>query len=127
VQALAKAAGFEKYPGEAAMVIGTAGALLLPHQSGPILLPKEKFQNHPRPDLPGRNHYHLFVDACLGGEMTESHFEQSGPMAEAIILGTVAVRVPGTVLKWEAARMKVTNSSEAQKLLKRSYRKGWEG
>ena len=126
VQAIAKDAGFKEYPPESAMVIGTDGALLVPHTSGAILLPKDKFKDYRKPDLKGRNHYHHFIDACLGGEMAESHFVQTGPMAEAIILGTVAIRVPGTVLKWDAARMKVTNSPEAQKLIKRSYRKGWE-
>jgi hypothetical protein len=57
--------------------------------------------------------------------MTESHFVQTGPMAEAILLGTVAIRVPGTVLKWDATFLR-TNSSAANKLLRRSYRKGWQ-
>jgi len=126
VQQLAKDGGFKNYPGEASMVIGTGGAILLPHQSGAILLPKEKFKDYPRPKLQARNHYHDFVNACLGGEMTASRFEKTGPMAEAILLGTVAVRTPGTVLKWDPAGMKVTNSAEAQKLLRRSYRSGWE-
>jgi len=133
-QAFAKDAGFQSYPGEAAMVIGTEGALLLPHTSGAILLPKDKFKDRKRPDLKdrkrpdlkGRNHYHHFIDACLGGEMTESNFVKTGPMAESIILGTVAIRVPGKVLKWDGAGMKVTNSGEANKLLRRRYRKGWE-
>jgi hypothetical protein len=61
----------------------------------------------------------------MGGEMTESHFGQSGPMAETIILGTVAIRLPGEELHWNARRLRVTNSRAAQKLLKRSYRTGW--
>ncbi len=125
-QALAKEAGFSEYPAESSMVIGTEGALLLPHQAGPVLLPKAKFDSLARPKLAGRNHYHLFLDACLGGEMCESHFLQTGPMAEAIILGTVAIRVPDTVLKWDAAKLQITNSEAANKLLRRSYRKGWD-
>jgi predicted dehydrogenase len=125
-QALARADGFKTYPGEAAMVFGTEGALLLPHTSGARLLPKEKFASHPRPTFPPRNHYHHFVDGCIGGELPESHFGMSGPMAEAIILGTVAIRVPGTTLRWDSAAMKISNSPEAQKLLRRTYRTGWE-
>ena len=123
-----KLAGTEpgKYPAESAMVIGTEGALLLQHGSGPQLFPKEKFAKIERPKLPGRDHYHHFVGACLGGEMTESHFGQVGPMAEAILLGTVAIRVPNTVLQWDAANLKVPNCPEAEKLLRRTYRKGWE-
>jgi hypothetical protein len=47
-------------------------------------------------------------------------------MTEAILLGTVATRVPDTELKWDATRMRITNSPEATKLLSRTYRKGWE-
>lgn len=126
VQAMAKEAGFGEYPAESSMVIGTEGALLLPHQAGPVLLPKAKFENLVRPKIAGRNHYHHFLDACMGGEMCESHFVQTGPMAEAIILGTVAIREPNTVLQWDAARLRITNSESANKWLRRSYRKGWE-
>ena len=115
-----------RYPPESAMAIGTNGALLLTHGSGPLLLPREKFRSVERPKFPGRNHYHHFVDACLGGEMTESHFIQTGPMAEAILLGTVAIRVPGKVLEWDAATMKFPNAPEADRLVRRTYRKGWE-
>ena len=119
-------AGMEKYPEEAAMVIGTEGSLLLPHQSAPRLFPVEKFKDHPRPQFSPRNHYHHFVDACMGGEMTESHFMQTGPMAEAILLGTVAIRVPGKVLEWNASAIEITNEPAAQRLLRRTYRDGWK-
>lgn len=124
--AYAKEAGLKEYPAESALVIGTEGSMLLPHSSGPMLFPKEKFAAIERPQLKGPNHYHRFVDACLGGDMTESHFEQTGPMAEAIILGTVAIRVPGEVLHWDAKRMRIPNSAAADRLLRRTYRKGWE-
>lgn len=125
-QALARADGFKTYPGEAALFLGTEGALLLPHGSGARLLPKERFASRTRDKLAPRNHYHHFLDACLGGEPCESHFGQTGPMAEAILLGTVAVRVPGTALRWDAGALRIPNSSEADRLLRRSYRKGWE-
>jgi len=125
VQAMAKEAGFEAYPAESAMIIGTEGALLLPHTSGPVLLPKGRFAGQPKPKLDARNHYHHFLDACLGGEMCESHFEQVGPMAETILLGTVAIRVPDTLLQWDGKRMRVTNSADANRLLRREYRAGW--
>jgi len=126
VQAMAKELGFSEYPAESSMVIGTEGALLLPHQAGPVLWPKAKFEGCEKPKLAGRNHYHLFLDACQGGEMCESHFVQTGPMAETIILGTVAIREPNTVLNWDAAHLRITNSETADKLLRRTYRKGWE-
>ncbi len=111
---------------EGSVVIGTEGMMILPNTSGPILLPRSKFEKIERPQLKGPSHYHRFVNACLGGEMTESHFVQTGPMAEAIILGTVAIRVPGEKLEWDSKHLRVRNSAEADRLLKRTYRKGWE-
>jgi predicted dehydrogenase len=113
------------YPGEAAMFIGTEGSLLLPHTSGPILYPREKFKSLERPKPDPRNHYHHFVDACLGKTKTESGFDLTGPMSETVLLGTVAIRVPDTVLQWDAAAMKFPNHPAAETLLRRTYRDGW--
>jgi predicted dehydrogenase len=116
----------EKYPAESSILIGTDGALLIPHQGTPVLLPESKFKDHPRPKMEEQNHYHNFVNACLGGPPTQSHFAQTGPMTEAIILGTVAIRVPDTLLEWDAVNMKFPNHPEAEKYLKRTYREGWK-
>ena len=114
------------YPTESALLLGTEGALLYPLDSGPLLLPREKFSSVERPQLAPRNHYHHFVDACLGGEMTESHFMQSGPMTEAILLGTVGARMPDQWLKWDTVNMKIPSSAVAERLLRREYRESWE-
>jgi hypothetical protein len=116
----------ERHPEEGSFVIGTEGSLLLPHQGGPQLFPKDKFKGTPRPDMKGGSHYHFFVNACLGGAPAESHFLQTGPMAEAIILGTVAVRCPGQKLEWDSANLKIPNCPEAEKYLRRTYREGWK-
>jgi len=115
----------KEYPSESSILIGTEGSLLIPHDKPPQLLPEEKFNNVQRPKLPPRNHYHHFLDACLGGEKTESHFAQTGPMTEAILLGTVAIRVPGQKLEWDSPRLKVANYPEANRYLQRTYRDGW--
>jgi hypothetical protein len=46
-------------------------------------------------------------------------------MTEAILLGTVAIRVPDTLLEWDSAKMRFTNNPEAERYLRRKYRKGW--
>jgi predicted dehydrogenase len=115
----------KEYPPESSMIIGTEGSLLIRHNEPPQLLPEEKFSSVQRPKFPALNHYHQFVDACLGGEKPASHFAQTGPMTEAILLGTVAIRVPGQKLEWDSAKMKVTNSPEANRFLQRKYRDGW--
>ena len=115
----------EDYPPESAMFIGTEGALLNPLGRSPILLPEEKFQKVKRPKIEERNHYHHFAEACLGGSRCESHFAQTGPMTEAILLGTIAVRVPDTDLAWDPKGLRITNNADADRLLRRQYRTGW--
>jgi len=118
----------EGYPPESALMVGTEGAILIPNGGLPQLYPLEKFKDAPRsePELDPRNHSHHFLDAILGTAKNESYFEQTGPMTEAILLGTVAIRTPDERLDWDAAKLAVTNHAAAHKLLKREYRKGWE-
>ncbi|MCX8092243.1 MAG: Gfo/Idh/MocA family oxidoreductase [Verrucomicrobiae bacterium] len=115
----------EDYPAESAMLVGTEGALLHTLGRPPVLLPEKKFESYPRPKFEPLDHYHQFVDACLGLTRAASEFAVSGPMTEAVLLGTVAVRVPGMKLVWNARRMKFTNAAEANRLLRRRYREGW--
>ena len=77
------------------------------------------------PEFESGNHYNSFVKACLGGPRNESHFAQTGPMTEAILLGTVAIRVPDSLLEWDSAKMRFTNNPDAGRYLRRRYRKGW--
>ena len=105
--------------------IGTKGALLYPLDSGPLLLPKDRFSGVDRPSLEARNHYHHFVDACLGHGRTECDFLQTGPMTETILLGTVAVRWPDQWLQWDAEHLKIPNCPAAEAGLRRTYRQGW--
>jgi len=114
-----------EYPAESSMLIGTEGALLLPHNGLPVLLPESKFKDFKIPVPEPGNHYHSFVVACLGGPKTQSHFAQTGPMTEAILLGTVAIREPGQLLEWDSENMKFPNYPEAEKHLRRNYRNGW--
>jgi hypothetical protein len=49
------------------------------------------------------------------------------PLAEAVTLANIALRVPYKRLLWNAATMEFTNSAEANKLVRRQqYRDGWE-
>jgi len=114
-----------EYPAESAMLIGTEGALLIPHGRMPVLLPEDKFKDYKMPVFESGNHYNSFVIASLGGPPTESHFAQTGPMTEAILLGTIAIRVPDILLEWDPVKMRFPNYPDANKFLRRRYRKGW--
>lgn len=124
--AVRKLYGVEDYPAESAMIMGTEGSLLTWLGGTPQLLPEEKFAHVERPRFKPRNHYHHFADACLGREMCESHFAQTGPMTEAILLGTVAIRVPDTELRWNTEKLTIPNNATANALLRRNYREGWD-
>lgn len=115
-----------KFALEGTLVVGAEGAILQRTGGAPMLLPREKFQAHPKPDIPPRDHYEHFVDACLGKAKTESHFAQTGPMTEAILLASIAIRHPGQRLDWDPAAMRIPNFPEAERFLRRSYRDGWK-
>lgn len=113
-------------PGQGALFVGEKGVCLLPHVGDPQLLPQKDFIGYERPKLPGLDHYHQWVDACLGKTKTSAHFGYAGPLTESLLLGVVANRFPDTRLEWDAANLKVTNVSEANALIRRTYREGFE-
>lgn len=115
-----------KLPGGGSLFIGEGGTLLLPHVGGPQLVPYSRNKNLSRPKLEGRSHYHSFVDACLGKENTTSNFGFAGPLTEAVLLGNIANRFPGKRLTWDSGPLRVTNLEDANRLVRRKYRSGWE-
>ena len=46
-------------------------------------------------------------------------------MNEAVLLGTVCVRLGGRKLQWDSDALRVSNVPEANALLTRKYREGW--
>jgi len=92
------------------------------------LLPAEKMKDYrfPPPLLtrsPG--HYRDWIRACKGGDPACSNFNVASPFVEWMLLGVIALRVDGK-LEWDAAKMKFSNNSEANKYLKPTFRKGWQ-
>lgn len=65
-----------------------------------------------------------WTNACKGNLKTSCDFDYSGVIVEQLTLGMVAYDV-GKKLEYDAPNMRVTNSPEANRLLKKEYRKGW--
>ncbi len=65
-----------------------------------------------------------WINACKGDLKTACDFEYSGNMIETMLLGLVAYRA-GKRLTYDGAAGRVTNSEEANALLKKQYRPGW--
>ncbi len=81
-------------------------------------------------------HYVQWVNACKAGygkAELSSPFEYAGPMTEAILLGSLAIRAYQTGkdhlgrkrLLWDAKNMKITNYDDANAFVQRQYREGW--
>ncbi len=114
-----------KLPGQGSLFVGEKGTMLLPHVGEAVLYPSADFEGFDRPQVDERNHYHEWVDACMGEGETSASFDYGGPLTEALLLGVVANRFPGEKLTWDAGKME-TNNSNANELLRRRYRKGFE-
>ncbi|MDA0802797.1 MAG: Gfo/Idh/MocA family oxidoreductase [Planctomycetota bacterium] len=76
------------------------------------------------PDLPEINHWHEWVEACMGNGRTRAGFDFSGPMTEIVLCGVVGGVVPDTTIRWDSKSMTFDNA-QAQQLVKSTYRSGW--
>jgi predicted dehydrogenase len=111
---------------QGSIYIGTEGVLYSRYIAAPVLLPAEKFADLEPPEPEGDNHYLQFVEACRGNGRTSTPFSYSGPLTEMVLLGCLATRFPETTLAWDAESLKVTNVAEANRFVRREYRRGYE-
>jgi predicted dehydrogenase len=111
------------------LYVGDKGKMLS-HRLIPEARMKE-YKSPPKtlPRSPG--HHKEWISACKGGPPAGSNFEVSGPMAEVVLLGNIAVRMGQTLyekglkLYYDGPNMRITNMPEANKYIRREYRKGW--
>jgi predicted dehydrogenase len=112
------------------MLVGDKGFIL-----GNRVWPESRRNEYPEPPKtiprsPG--HYQEWINACKGGPPPGSNFDWAGPLAEAVLLGNVALRVQlreeltRAKLLWDPREFKFPNLPEADKFLKREYREGWK-
>ena len=93
------------------------------------LLPADKFRDYqpPAPTLPRApqdNHYLEWVQACKTGSPTMSNFEFAGLVTEVVLLGNVAL-LTGEKIEFDPATMKAKGCPEAERYIRREYRRGW--
>jgi len=115
----------EVYKG-AQLFIGSEGMLISDYNKH-HLLPEEKFAGYKRPDetiAKSIGHHKEFIEAIKGNGKTLCNFDYSGALTEAVLLGVIAYK-SGQKIEWDAPNLKITNSSAAQQLVHKEYRKGW--
>jgi predicted dehydrogenase len=108
------------------LFVGDKG-MLLSDYGRHVLLPEDRFKDFRRPDpfIPkSLGHHEEWLHACRTGDPTTCNFEYAGWLTEANHLGNVAYRA-GQKLEWDAEKMKVTNTSAADRFIRRDYRSGW--
>ena len=91
------------------------------------LIPVEKMKDYRMPPpLLTRSPGHMrdFIRACKGGDPACSNFDVAAPFVEWMLLGVIALRHEGK-LQYDPEKMRITNNSDANKLLKPTFRKGW--
>ncbi len=123
--------GMENVTKSGSIIIGTKGTLISPHTRGKAeLFVDGVLQENAVEAIEGSERHHLdFANAVRGendGKPPLSHFGHGGRMAEAVLLGTCAIRTPGVKLKWDDEALKFTNSAAASALIREGYRDGWQ-
>jgi hypothetical protein len=68
----------------------------------------------------------IWTRAIKGDGTTNCPFAYAGPLAEAVLLGVIASRVPGRRLHWDSESLRFTNSDQANGFVRQDYRTGWE-
>jgi hypothetical protein len=117
-------------PEDGVIFVGDKGKMYVEGWGGnsPRLIPEKRMREYERPPktLPRSiGHYAEWVKACKEGTSTRSDFDFAGPLTEAVLLGTVCVRMGGKELHWDSKNLKVTNLDEANQYLHYKYRDGW--
>ena len=110
------------------LFVGDYGKILCDFEGGkPRLIPASTDKAYIRPPasiLRSKGHYQDWFIAMKGGPAPRCTFDLAVPITEALNLAVISMRT-GKKLAWDPVKM-TTNVEEANKLLKPSYRSGWE-
>ncbi len=66
-----------------------------------------------------------WIDAILNKTQPGANFEYASNLTEVVLLGNLAIRL-GKPIEWDSKNLKVKGIPEADALIKREFRKGWE-
>ncbi|MEE2705930.1 MAG: Gfo/Idh/MocA family oxidoreductase [Planctomycetota bacterium] len=109
------------------MFVGDEGQLVADYGRR-VLLPAEKykdFQAPPKTIPKSLGHHREWINAAKTGAPTLCNFEYSGALIEHNLLGNVAYRL-GEEITWDAEKLEAKNLPEAERYIKKRYRKGWD-
>lgn len=118
-------------PEDGILFVGDKGKMLVEGWGGerPRLIPEKRNREYPPPPkrLPRSvGHHREWVEACKKGTATRSNFDFAGPLTEAVLLGSICIRMGGSPLEWDPVNLRIPNEPEANASLHYPYRPGWE-
>jgi predicted dehydrogenase len=111
--------------GSAVMFVGEKGRLIADY--GKFMLTGEASNGFVAPEksIPASiGHHKEWTEAIKGNGKTLCHFDYSGGLTEAVLLGNVAYKAGGEI-NWDG-KVAGTKSMKGDMHLGRAYRKGWE-
>jgi hypothetical protein len=116
---------------EGMMLVGDRGKIIGGfHGNDPRLLVDDKIIQPPAASGPDSSRQSRgtgsWIAAFKGGPSTYGDFRYAGPISDAFNLGAVSLRLGGRRLLFDSAAGRITNAPEANRLLTRDYRPGWE-
>jgi len=118
----------EPMPEEGLLFVGDTGKILAEFNGEkPRLIPKARMKQFrpPAPTLPRpAEELEQWIRACRGGPASDASFASVAPFAEAILLGTIALRVDGR-LRWDAAAGRFDSAPANALMTRAAYREGW--
>ena len=121
----------EDLASEGMLIVGDDGKILCGFRgTEPRLIPRRRqtaFEGSVgAPDFDRTTPDDEWIAAVKNGRRSRGSFEEVAALAEAVTLGNIALRVPYKRLLWDASSMTFTNSSEANRFVRReAYRDGW--
>jgi hypothetical protein len=113
------------------VIVGEKGTMLVGAEGDSSIWRDGKMEQASKeegmPKLPRFNHWHTWVDKCLGKPVEPlTPFSQATRITEATIIGVKATRYPGQELLWDKSKLSFTNHKEAtETLVRRNYRDGF--
>lgn len=111
---------------------GSRGTMIAgEYGGGASIIPEEQRLATPPPwrTLPRvpEGHTGDFLRACREGpgrREASANFEYSGPFTEIVLLGNLAIQLEKKI-EWDGVNLKATNAPEADELIRRPARPGW--
>lgn len=129
----------DQLPGGGGMLVGTRGAIVFGSiyrgKPGEIvpglvkLLPEELDRSYKRPAKTlarPQSNWLEWTECAKSGKQPSANFQYGGLLTQIALLGDIAIRNKGTLLRFDRKSGKFTNSDEANRAFGRLSRPGWE-